>query len=677
VGRQPGEEIETGDMPVSGRHPCLSGFAVDGEWDECLPSAGLAAALEAASGAGQRCPGADRDELLGLLRQWQSLESWAAAAKLGVLRALVRDDDEPLPGGGYHGDLPVGWTRSLTHEVALALSMPAVSAEKQMWVAWDLEARLPGTGDLLAAGRLTSAKAKAVYEAFLPLSEANAARAEAMILAELPGKTYGQVQKLAVQAAVAVDPESAARRREDAEQHKSRIQMFREESGAAALSGRDLPTDQTLAAHASVCARAQEYKDSGAFPDDVRMDQFRVAAYLDLLNEIPAHARIASGQIVPVTRASSQDSQEGPESHDSQESPVSPESPESGATSGVPEMPEFFDPLKPSDSPGPSGPPAPPAPPAPAESQPESSPRLADLAIPLVTLLGVGQRPGEGHGLGPLDPDLCRKLAAAAIASPWTRLCLTVTDQDGIAIGHGCAKRRRRRKPAAASPLQPSPVRPSPLQPGSLPARLNLTITADQLARLAAPDGQSTLTRSTLTPSTFTLWTFTQTGDPGPPGGYGTWTLTLPDGGALPDRGALSDCGALSDRGALSDCGGLPDGRTFTVELEPVPTFECDHRHESLAYQPNDRLRHLVEIRDGECTFPMCARHARESDFEHTVAYDKGGRTCGCNAGARSRQCHQVKQSKGWHVTQPKPGWHQWETPTGRIYLQGPKRYPF
>jgi hypothetical protein len=180
-----------------------------------------------------------------------------------------------------------------------------------------------------------------------------------------------------------------------------------------------------------------------------------------------------------------------------------------------------------------------------------------------------------------------------------------------------------------------------------LPARLNLTITADQLARLAAPDGWRAFTQRALTRWAFTRPKFTQAGDAGPPGGYGMWTLTL------------------------------PDGRSFTVALEPVPTFDCDHQHESHAYQPNETLRHLVQIRDGECTFPTCARHARESDFEHAVPYDKGGRTCGCNAGARSRQCHQVKQSKGWRVTQPKPGWHQWETPAGRIYLQGPKRYPF
>src|ERR1700761_7758811 len=60
------------------RDPYLSGFANDGKWDTCAPSAALAAALEAASGAEWRCPGATRDEMIGLLRQWQALESWAA-----------------------------------------------------------------------------------------------------------------------------------------------------------------------------------------------------------------------------------------------------------------------------------------------------------------------------------------------------------------------------------------------------------------------------------------------------------------------------------------------------------------------------------------------------------------------------------------------------------------------
>jgi hypothetical protein len=113
----------------------------------------------------------------------------------------------------------------------------------------------------------------------------------------------------------------------------------------------------------------------------------------------------------------------------------------------------------------------------------------------------------------------------------------------------------------------------------------------------------------------------------------------------------------------------------LTVRFDVVPTHECDHRHQTSAYQPGERLRRLVQVRDHQCTFPTCSRAARESDFEHALPYDKGGKTDACNAGARSRRCHQVKQSPGWTVSQPKPGWHQWTTPTGRTYVQGPWRY--
>jgi Domain of unknown function (DUF222) len=675
--RDPG--LPDGAACAPGRDAHLAGFAKGGEWDTCPPSAALAAVLEAASGPGWRCHGASREEMFGLLRQWQALESRAAAAKLGILRALIRDDDQPLPGGGYHGDLPAGWTRSLTHDVALALSMPAVSAERLMWLAWDLEGRLPGTGALLAAGVLTTSKAQAVDEALQQLSGEDAAAAEALILPGLPGKTYGQVVKLAVQAAVTVDPESATRRREDAERNRSRVEMFREQSGAAGLAGRELPTDQALAAHASVCARAQEYKESGAFPGGTRMDQYRAAAYLDLLNGITAGERIATGLLPgacpvddepatgpagggrdcacrecdgsclpPDEDEDGSDPDEGaPDGSDPDGGAPRSEEPPDGPGPG-PDDPDGSDPD--GGAPGSEGPPdgggsdggtqpdGEPDPRPPAAS-PGLTPRLADLVLPLSTLLGLADRPGEGHGLGPLDPELCRSLAAAAAGSPDSRLCVTVTDQDGIAVGHGCARAaRRRRFPGATShggttqPAGPGPAHAA----AALPARVNLTITADRLAELAAATG----------PPGRASWGFTRDTDPGPPGGYGDWTLTL------------------------------PSGRSLTVELRPVPTFGCDHQYESHAYQPNATLRHLVQVRDGECTFPPCSRHARESDFEHATPYDQGGRTCACNAGARSRACHQVKQAPGWNVTQPRPGWHQWQTPSGRTYTQGPKRYP-
>src|SRR6185369_11032119 len=64
----------------------------------------------------------------------------------------------------------------------------------------------------------------------------------------------------------------------------------------------------------------------------------------------------------------------------------------------------------------------------------------ANLTVPLATLTSLAGRPGELAGLGPVDPWLTRDLAAAAAANPRTTWCLTVTDEKGHAVAHGCAR---------------------------------------------------------------------------------------------------------------------------------------------------------------------------------------------------------------------------------------------
>ncbi|MCW2934507.1 MAG: hypothetical protein JWM19_5469 [Actinomycetia bacterium] len=238
--------------------------------------------------------------------------------------------------------------------------------------------------------------------------------------------------------------------------------------------------------------------------------------------------------------------------------------------------------------------------PCPACGKPGSTamPALSDLALPLLTLLGAAERPGEAHGLGALDPALARDLTAAGARHPGSTFCITVTDEHGFAIGHGCCRPMRGKK-GTAIPADPDRV------------------------------------------------TIIRSGRTGPDGGYGSWILTLP-GAPLP----------------------------FLTDIDPVPTYDCDHRHESRAYQPSGKLRHLIQVRDGKCSFPACSRHARDSDFEHAQPYGKGGRTCACNAHCASRSCHRAKQSPGWHVTKPRPGWTRWTTRAGRTYEQGPWRYP-
>src|ERR1700733_5350378 len=239
--------------------PGLAGFAKGGAWDSTPPSAALAAALEGAAGAGWRCEGGSRGEIVGAVRAAAALESWACAFKLGMIRAAIRQDDDGL-GGEYHGDLPDAWSRSLTTDIALALAMTPPSAERLMQTACGLGALLCGLGALLEDGTLTYPKARAVSDALGLLSEADKAAAEAMIAPRVAGTTHGRVDKIAARAAITVDPDLAERTREHAERNRARVILKRERSGAASLSGWELPAAETLAAHAAACARARGYQ---------------------------------------------------------------------------------------------------------------------------------------------------------------------------------------------------------------------------------------------------------------------------------------------------------------------------------------------------------------------------------------------------------------------------------
>ena len=672
-GRGPGEEParDSGSpggatpAPDGYRDPRLARFAEGGRGDVCPPGPELAATVAELSGPEWRCAEATDEELTGLLGRWDAIGSWAEAGKLGVVRELLRRRARPGLGGSppAHGDLPDQWEEGAGHEVSAALAISLRSADNLTAFAWDLQARLPGIGAALADGTLTPLKARIVSDELKVLDDERAAQAEKLILDQLDGQTPAQLGRLAAQVVCTVDPDGAVKRRQHAEREEARVRFWRDNGGACALAAFGLPTDAALAANDAINDRAAAYK-AARLRREARMDQLRVLAFLDILNGITLDTRIAADRAAQAAQASaggddgstSQGAPGGPGStgpdddgnahlggrdHGTNSGDVSTSDAGGGGSTsdrdgdGSTSDDAGDDPggtrpdddgsahasdgghdtsagdVSASDAGGadsasdkagdgstngdPGG--GRPGAPAAAPVLPALTAR-ANLTLPLATLLGLAERPGAAHGLGPLDPALVRDLAATAAGSPHSQWCLTITDSQGVAVAHGCAKPARTKK-----------------------------------NRPASRDGPA-------------RWAFTPTDDPGPPGSYGTWTLTL------------------------------PGGRELIVKLEPIPVTDCDHRHESRGYQPSDTLRHLVQVRDGTCTFPPCSRHARESDFEHAVPYHKGGRTCACNGGARSRRCHRVKQSPGWTVTQPQPGWHQWTTPAGRTYTQGPMQYP-
>ena len=575
----------------------LEDFIQGGAGDACLPGPGLAVVLDRLCGPDQRCPGAADDELIGLLGRWAALEAWAAAAKLGVVRELIRRRADPprWPDGRPPGDLPRRWDEGTGHEVAAALRLSLPAADKVTELAWALRARLPAIAAALADGIIDYVKATIIVRELAVLDDEHAARAEALIVAEVAGKTAAQAGRLAAAAAVTVDPDGTRKRREHAEREDARVRLWRESSGACTLAGHGLPADAALAADASIAARARQYKKARIHPD-ARMDQLRVLAFCDILNGITAADRIARARAAQTEAEAEAEADPAP---DPDPDPAPDPDPDDGAA----------DEDGSATATGPADDATGTGPGEPAEGEPsaqgcggDAGPALAasaNLTFPLATLQRLADRPGDAHGFGPLDPALARDLAAAAARSPHSTWCITITDANGYAIGHGCARPARTK--GAKSPPAPGPDSP---------------------------------------------WTLRPRHGPGPPDGYGSWTLTL------------------------------PGGQELIIDLRPVPLTNCDHRYESHSYQPSHTLRHLVQIRDGTCTFPSCSRHARNCDYEHTLPHDQGGRTCACNGSTRSRRCHRVKQATNWTVTQPRPGWHQWKTPSGRTYTQGPMRYP-
>ena len=81
-------------------------------------------------------------------------------------------------------------------------------------------------------------------------------------------------------------------------------------------------------------------------------------------------------------------------------------------------------------------------------------PALPEVTVPLATLQGRAERPGDSRLLGPLDPALARDLAAAAARSPYARWEITIVDDQGYATGHGIARpaRGRRQQPQRTGP---------------------------------------------------------------------------------------------------------------------------------------------------------------------------------------------------------------------------------
>jgi len=89
-------------------------------------------------------------------------------------------------------------------------------------------------------------------------------------------------------------------------------------------------------------------------------------------------------------------------------------------------------------------------------------------------------------------------------------------------------------------------------------------------------------------------------------------------------------------------------------------------------YRPARRLRDFVQARDGVCCFPTCNQPGYRCEFEHTVAFSAGGRTCRGGGALACRRHNLCKAGTGWQYRRLPDGSFRWTTDTGHRYLGHP-----
>jgi hypothetical protein len=613
-----------------------SGFGSGRELDTAAGCPLLPLFADEAAGQDDRYAGASDDELLGAIAAWDRAEAHMAARKHAAVAELIRRRPEP----GGRPRLPSERDEFVAVELSAVLGMSRRAAEDVLGLAWALDVMLPGTKAAFRAGIVGRYKAGIIAAATALLDPAEARAAEALVLGRAGTLTPGGLQAAIARAVMEVAPGKARKRREAAARD-ARVERWAEASGNASLAGRELPPAQVFAADQRVTWWAEQLKQAGV---DGSMDQLRARAFLDIMLGLDSRPDQAAT---------------GPTNHAAQPGPGGNTGSNSGSNSGPggtdgrrdvddgcghgPNGPGPSDTCAsgPSDppAPGPSDRPGPglsdrPGPglsdrPGPGLSGPSAGGPLfgvvppgfagrVNLTIPLATLLGLADRPGEIAGIGPIDPALVRDLAAAAARTPRSTWCVTVTDQDGHAIGHGCAR---------PEPRHPSADRTKPNKPGK-PGGHDPPLEAGSTNRLG--------------------FTFTAEDQHGPPGGYGTWRLSTGTGGQ-------------------SD---------LIVALGLLPAGGCDHRYQASGHDPGVLLRHLAQVRHATCTGPACRRPAARCDFEHDIPYEAGGRTCLCNGDPKCRYDHRLKQDPRWKVDLLAGGNVRWTMPSGRQHITEPTRYP-
>ena len=379
-----------GALPVTGAGDGpASGFGIGAPFDSLVPGTVLAGLADQASGADRAFTDVNDDQLLGLMGARQRQEAWSAWELLTTVAEFMRR--RPAPGCGFDlpGRMPQVWNEHAASELAAQLRLTPGAADEMLGLAHDLAVKLPATSAALRDGIIDAGKARIIawHCSLLTPDEARAAEAILFANPEVDEMTWGMVPDRIARAVIEVNPEAATRRREQAARQR-RVEVLREDSGNTMIAGRELPPAAALAASANLIARARQLRKAGI---DGGMDELRVLAYLEKL-----------GVMNPLENSQAGTGPDGSQGGDGKDGET--DDGNGGGGDGGPS------PAGPGNPGGGAG--------AVPGAVPAGFAGRVNMTLPLVTLLGLAERPGTMSRAGAIDPTLVRDLAVAAARNP-------------------------------------------------------------------------------------------------------------------------------------------------------------------------------------------------------------------------------------------------------------------
>lgn len=317
------------------------------------------------------------------LRATDRLMGWAHVQQARALVSVsdaVREATSPMPGASTSYQ-----PSYVADEIAAALHVAPSTATGKVNAATAILRDWPRLGHEVACGRLTVAQAREIYEGVCVLAGVKdeegldlSERAVVGLIRIAGSLPPARLRERVARVVATLDPEAAARRRTRASRELTDVTIWAEADGIACLAARGSSID-AIALHDTIAARATSLREGAAADDERTIGQWRFAALLAAFGMSPAGMPVAGQDVAPST-----------------------------------------------------------APPSPSGALQPVHPQVR-VIVPVDTLLGLADLPGEIEGYGPIDPEFARTLAADA---DWIRW---VTDGvEDVLIDEG-----RRRYPGA------------------------------------------------------------------------------------------------------------------------------------------------------------------------------------------------------------------------------------